>query len=68
MPIFEYRCERCGHAFETLVTRSEAAPACPRCGGDRVAKQWSTFAVTSPGTGASNPGPCGSDDCACRRS
>ena len=30
MPIFEYRCEACGHEFETLVL-GKTAPECPSC-------------------------------------
>ena len=28
MPIFEYACQQCGHAFEALV-RSSTVPQCP---------------------------------------
>ncbi len=34
MPIFEYRCTRCGHTFETLVFNGNDEPkGCPKCGG-----------------------------------
>lgn len=34
MPIFEYRCSRCGTRFEALVSRAEAdhPQPCPSCG------------------------------------
>lgn len=31
MPIYEYRCSACDHAFERLV-RMGAVPSCPNCG------------------------------------
>lgn len=32
MPIHDYRCQACGHEFETLV-RSGSVPQCPQCAG-----------------------------------
>jgi putative FmdB family regulatory protein len=61
MPLFEYRCESCGHRFEQL-TRSGVAPACPKCQGERLEKQLSTFAVSvqgsSPSSGIPADSPC----------
>ena len=67
MPIIEYRCIACGTLFENLQSHAddEAAP-CPRCGDQRVERQLSVFAVARP-RADSSPGPCGSSDCACRR-
>lgn len=32
MPIYEYRCKKCGHEFEELVSSSDStAPECPSC-------------------------------------
>jgi putative FmdB family regulatory protein len=68
MPIFEYRCESCGHHFEQL-TRGDRAPSCPACHGQALAKQLSTFAVATGGGGTRAAGaassaahgmPCGS--------
>ena len=68
MPIFEYRCAACSAVFEHLHGRAgEAAPQCPRCGAASVDRVLSVFAVTRPST-TTPPGPCGSADCACRRS
>ena len=34
MPIYEYTCAACGHAFEHWhAAMNEPAPACPECGG-----------------------------------
>lgn len=46
MPIFEYRCPKCGEPFELLVKRSEAETpkSCPKkdCGGVAPRKEIST--------------------------
>jgi putative FmdB family regulatory protein len=45
MPIFEFRCERCGREFERLVlSSSEGAAACPGCGCTETRKVLSSFA------------------------
>lgn len=59
MPIYEYRCQQCGHKFEMIVHR-EGRPVCPSCKADRVDKQISGFAVGGTGTWAPSSGPCGS--------
>ncbi len=67
MPIYEYRCAACGRTFENLQTRSDETPErCPTCGATELARQLSVFAVNSSRS-AAPAGPCGSDDCACRR-
>ncbi len=68
MPIFEYRCVPCGERFEALQSRGdEAAPRCPRCGAAEAERLLSSFAVLNARLEPA-PGPCGSPDCACRRS
>jgi putative FmdB family regulatory protein len=37
MPIYDYNCQACGHAFEALV-RSGVTPACPQCGSIALEK------------------------------
>ena len=32
MPIYDFRCVKCGHVFELLV-RTTALPPCPECKG-----------------------------------
>ena len=61
MPIYEYRCESCEHRFETLVRGSET-PACPTCGSRQLARELSTFAVSTGGSTSyrsAAPAPCG---------
>lgn len=44
MPVYEYRCEACSATFDEYLTSSTApSPACPSCGGDDVARMWSSF-------------------------
>ena len=62
MPLFDFRCQDCAHAFEDLILASEK-PACPKCGGKKVEKQLPVFAVNTgrnslPSTPP--PGSCGS--------
>jgi putative FmdB family regulatory protein len=47
MPIYEYACRSCGHAFEHLArTLRDGARACPKCGAARPVKQFSSFSAT----------------------
>lgn len=60
MPIYEYACQECGHAFEMLV-RSDTVPACPHCQSTALAKQLSVFATSSTPDAPALPagGGCG---------
>ena len=31
MPIFEYKCQSCGHQFEKIVRHGQKPEACPEC-------------------------------------
>jgi len=53
MPLFEYQCKACGHRFEALVVGSRT-PACPRCAGEQLEKQCSTFGMGASGRGFSS--------------
>lgn len=60
MPIYEYICRDCGHAFEHLLrTLSAPTPDCPKCGAASPAKQLSTFSasVANPATAACDACP-----------
>jgi putative FmdB family regulatory protein len=64
MPIFEYACEQCGHAFEALV-RSSTVPECPSCHSTHLHKQLSVVGKVGAGAMSKDPapaamGPCGS--------
>jgi putative FmdB family regulatory protein len=62
MPIFEYRCKKCEHEFETLVLGREK-PECPTCHGSKLERLLSTFAAVTGGSSmerSASPGGCGS--------
>ncbi|MBT3198701.1 MAG: zinc ribbon domain-containing protein [Phycisphaerales bacterium] len=52
MPIYEYVCSQCGHAFEKLVASSKAKPKCEQCGSVKLERQFSTFSAHGA------PAPC----------
>jgi putative FmdB family regulatory protein len=50
VPLYEYRCQACGHEFEALV-RGEVGPErCARCGSPSLERLLSLFAVETDGT------------------
>lgn len=57
MPIYEYACPTCSHAFESLVIRKsdEAEIRCPRCDASDVRRQMSAPAAHAPSSGGSAP-------------
>jgi putative FmdB family regulatory protein len=61
MPIFEYICKECEHAFEALVYGSQKAE-CPKCHSKALATQLSSFAVASKSSASASSavGACGS--------
>jgi len=61
MPLYEYKCEKCGAKFEDLQSSgSTKKPPCPSCKGTAVAKQFSAFAITNqPEQAACGEGGCG---------
>lgn len=70
MPLYEYRCEACGHEMELLVARMGEDPgeACEKCGKKSLKRKLSTFAAhsASPAAGPPKGEKCGScSDGAC---
>jgi len=52
MPLYEYRCEACGHQFEVIQKFSdEPIAVCSKCGAGPVAKLLSSPAFQFKGTG-----------------
>ena len=52
MPLYEYRCEACGHQFEVIQKFSDDPIAvCPKCSSGPVAKLLSSPAFQFKGTG-----------------
>ncbi len=67
MPIFEYRCESCGHKFEAILFGSQT-PECPKCHTGKLEKQLSTFAAVSKSSSTAVPGTgCGQANCCMNR-
>lgn len=62
VPIFEYRCDHCGHRFEAIVLNGRQPDLCPACEHPDLRKQISTFAAhaSSGSAMAAGPAPCGS--------
>ncbi|MCX7007006.1 MAG: zinc ribbon domain-containing protein [Kiritimatiellaeota bacterium] len=62
MPIYEYRCRKCSHAFEKLVSSASASPGkCPECGAPKPEKQCASGACPTPsacGGGGCSTGSC----------
>ncbi|MDD3311720.1 zinc ribbon domain-containing protein [Pseudodesulfovibrio sp.] len=62
MPIFEYKCDDCGHEFEELVFDRDACPPCPKCGSEKTGKLISACRCrvgaggSAPSEGASDSG------------
>ena len=56
MPIYEYACPKCRVIFNFLSKRinPERAPVCPKCGGKKMFKQMSRFAMSR---GLKEPAP-----------
>lgn len=56
MPIYEFKCGKCGARFDFLAKRfSDRPEACPECGASAPVKQLSTFSAhvaSGSGTGA----------------
>jgi putative FmdB family regulatory protein len=49
VPIYEYSCRGCGHAFEMLVLKA-TVPACPSCASADLERLLSVPAVQSEST------------------
>jgi len=53
MPIYEFKCRKCGNVFERLCFASddEKDITCPACQGNEVEKLLSSFSSVSSGSG-----------------
>lgn len=58
MPVYEFLCEDCNRVFNFLARDPKSArrrPKCPKCGGRRMAKLFSTFATSKGVKGDAAP-------------
>ena len=62
MPIYDYKCIRCGNRFDLLRSVSDSSPvACPKCGGEvaRVYEgKWLAGKASAGSGGCSCGGNC----------
>jgi putative FmdB family regulatory protein len=51
MPIYEYKCQKCGEKFEAYqpLNTSDDAVNCPKCGANHPKRQVSVFAPKNGG-------------------
>ena len=66
MPIYEYRCEKCGEVSEVLVLGGEGKQSCRSCGSEDLTKLMSAPNISMGGGSTSFGEPaggcCGSPD------
>ncbi len=75
MPIYEYRCERCGQVSEYLIMNRQEQMACKQCGSESLTKILSAHNTPSntlrklpdPGSGSccGTPNSCGTPGSCC---
>jgi putative FmdB family regulatory protein len=58
MPLYEYTCRACEHAFEVLVRNAEP-PTCPACHSGDLERRLSVFAAHAGGAPRTEVAPCG---------
>jgi len=58
MPIYEYKCSKCGTEFEKLVVNDRKV-SCPECKSKNVKKKFSLFGMS----GVENPTSSGCSSC-----
>ncbi|MBW2615780.1 MAG: zinc ribbon domain-containing protein [Deltaproteobacteria bacterium] len=65
MPIYEFKCKKCGNVFEFLCFRSsdEDTATCPSCGGNKTEKLLSIFSSASSGSSNGFGSSLGSASC-----
>ncbi len=61
MPIYEYRCRRCGKIFEKIQKLEEVTDSlqCPYCGGQKPEKVLSSFSSLKGTESSSSCSPVG---------
>jgi putative FmdB family regulatory protein len=62
MPIYKFRCDKCGHEFEDLVPNRGDKSPCPECGSKKVSRMVSMPAKRAPGS-SSDSSSCSTGTC-----
>ncbi|RJQ53612.1 MAG: zinc ribbon domain-containing protein [Actinobacteria bacterium] len=60
MPIYEFRCSKCGEKFEDLVCAGTETATCPKCGAGEAKRLFSAFGVKSGDSFSSGSSGCSS--------
>ena len=60
MPIYEYRCTKCGNDFEEIVGANDPAPSCPSCHSERTEKLLSKASFRTGSGACCESGACDS--------
>lgn len=61
MPIYEYKCSKCGYAFEELVKSwQKNTVTCPKCSSKKVGRMLSVFSASASSVGSPDACPIGS--------
>ncbi len=59
MPVYAFRCRRCGHEYESFVTKMGETAPCPACGDRKPERLLSIIAALfGRGPRASSSGTC----------
>ena len=61
MPMYEFVCDRCQHAFEemTSISDRDAKKTCPSCGSKKTRRKLSAVGVGKSATPAKTGSGCG---------
>jgi putative FmdB family regulatory protein len=59
MPIYEYRCEKCGQVNEFLILGRREQLSCKQCGGENLTKLLSAHNTSNSATQKFEPGSGG---------
>ncbi|MDL2289385.1 zinc ribbon domain-containing protein [Clostridia bacterium OttesenSCG-928-F22] len=60
MPLLKYRCDKCGHIFDELVSSNSAQPVCPECASPKTERAYVGKCYFGKPAGSSSGGCQGS--------